>query len=332
MDYIPIERILEDYIENRIKIVGFDESSKTWPNTSNYAKLLICKFGEGQISFKDEKYIKEKIMYKPITAYIEDNKHKLTLYKEVIENFIKIIKNNFYAGPLKSDIDKIYDWFENYKKIIKNKIDDKSYNLPKLEHIINRIRTSDEILKSLIRIKEETNWGKKKNIIFLGDGIHMFQHFEFPPKEFTDFFYNFIQNFDIKYYSISKKCLLRDKEGRFILPSWEKTILNSPFLVRIPQILHYTKSITFITRLQASARALRFDIPDYLGSPEAVSIIENLRAFSPQGYPLCLKDAHFASELLASERNKFENQFYEMKYSEHTKLFFQSIREKLLLK
>ncbi len=332
MDYRPIRRILEEYIENKIRIIGFDESSKTCPRTSDYAKLLICKFGEGQISFTDGKYKREKIMYKPITAYIEDNRHKLTLYKEVIENFINILKKNFYVGPLKFDIDKIYDWFEAYKKIIDKKVHDRTYNLPKLEHVINRIRNSDEILKSLIRIKEVSNWGKKKNVLFLGDGIHMFQHFEFPPKEFTDFFYNFTQNYNIKYYSISKRCLLRDMEGRFILPSWEKTILNSPFLVRIPQILHYTKSNTYITRLQESASALRFDIPDYLSTLEAVNIIENLRAFSPQGYPICLKDAHFASQLLASERNKFENQIFEMRFSEHTKLFFQSIRKKFLLK
>ncbi len=332
MDYDLIQKTIEDYIENQVKIIGFDESSKTCPKSSDYAKLLICKFGEGHISFKDGKYIREKIMYKPITAYIEDNDHKLMVYKEVIENFIDTLKKNFYVGELKTNIDEIYEWFEAHKKSINERIKTHSYHHPKLKHIVNRIRTSDEILKSLIRIKEESNGGKNKNLVFLGDGIHMFQHFEFPPKAFTKFFYNFIQKYNINYYSISKKCLLRDTSGRFILPSWEMTILDSPFIVRIPHILHYTKSNTFISRLQESARALRFDIPDNLSMNDAINIIENLRAFSPQGYPICLKDAHFASELLPSENNKFMTEFYEMKYNDNTKKFYQSLRDRFLKK
>ena len=62
----PIEGELFDYINDDYKIIGFDESSNTLSGT--YAKLASFKFGEGQVTFKDGIYHKEKIMYKPITT------------------------------------------------------------------------------------------------------------------------------------------------------------------------------------------------------------------------------------------------------------------------
>ena len=103
MEHKLIDNDLQDYIENDYKIIGFDESSNTFPGT--YAKLASFKFGEGEISYKHGKYHIQKIMYKPISCYIEDNEHKLIIYKTVIENFVKTIKRDFYVGNLKDKID-----------------------------------------------------------------------------------------------------------------------------------------------------------------------------------------------------------------------------------
>lgn len=170
MNHRPIEGELFDYINKDFKIIGFDESSNTLSGT--YAKLASFKFGECQVTFKDGKYHKEKIMYKPITTYIEDNEHKLVIYKTVIENFVKTIKRDFYKSNLKDKVDKLEEWYEStYKQKIEEHISAHAYYYPTLGHVIDRIRTADEILKSLVRIKEESNWGQNKNVVFLGDGI-----------------------------------------------------------------------------------------------------------------------------------------------------------------
>ena len=156
-----IEKELTDYINKEYKIIGFDESSNTFSGT--YARLGSFKFGEGQITFTDGKYNIEKIMYKPITTYIEDNEHKLIIYQTVIENFVKTIKKVFYVGDLKNFIDKLEEWYETtFSNKIKSAIDNHAFYYPSIGHVVDRIRTADEILKSLIRIKEESNWGKKK--------------------------------------------------------------------------------------------------------------------------------------------------------------------------
>ena len=187
-----IDDSLKDYVDGDYKIIGFDESSNT--RSWTYSKLASFKFGECQLSFKDGKYHKELIMYKPILTYIEDNKHKLIIYKTVIKKFIKTIKNQFYVGSLKNPIDDLVDWFEKtYVKKIDGYIDAYNYYQPSLGHVVDRIRTADEALKSLIRIKEESKLGKVKNLVFLGDGIQMFRQHVFPPSAFTNFFYEFIK-------------------------------------------------------------------------------------------------------------------------------------------
>ena len=329
MWYKEIESESKEYIKDNYKIIGFDESSSTFSGT--YAKLAFFKFGEGQIIFKDGKYKIEKIMYKPISSYIEDNEHKLIIYKTVIENFVKTIKREFYTGDLKEKIDQLEFWFEeNYKKKIEDHIKAHDFYYPSMGHVVDRIRTADEILKSLIRIKEESNWGRNKNVIFLGDGIQMFRQHIFPPTAFIEFFYRLIYNYDIKYYSFSKTCRLRDSQGNFILPIWSDIYTKKRFLVELPDLSIYTKSKAYITRLQEESTALRFDICDYLDTKDAIYIIKNLIPYSPRGYPLCLIGAHEASTLLVSEYNKLESSFLELQYDKKTKKYTQEWRTKVL--
>ncbi|MFX1317328.1 MAG: hypothetical protein ACFE9T_15805, partial [Promethearchaeota archaeon] len=324
-----IENDLKDYMENNFKIIGFDESSNTFNGT--YAKLASFKFGEGQISYNNSKYNLRKVMYKPISCYIEDNEHKLIIYKTVIENFIKTIKRDFYVGNLKDKIDDLEEWFEEtYQKKIDDHIKAHDFYYPSMGHVVDRIRTADEVLKSLIRIKEESNWGKNKNVVFLGDGIQMFRQHIFPPTAFTQFFYRFIETFDIKYYSFSKTCRLRDAQGNFILPIWSEILEKNRFLVELPDLSAYTKSNAYIVRLQKESSALRFDILDYLEMKNAIHILKNLIPFSPQGYPLCLMAAHEASTLLPSEYNILEGKFMELKYDKRTKKYAQEWRKKVL--
>lgn len=329
MPHQVINGDLKDYITNDYKIVGFDESSYT--NSGTYGRLAAFKFGEAQIKYKDGKFFKELIMYKPIYAYIEDNVHKLIIYRDIIENFIKKLKSVFYKGSLKYNIDEIENWFENtYRKKIDRYIKDHNYYYPSLGHVIDRIRTADEILKSLIRIKEESNWGKKKNVIFMGDGIHMFRQHIFPPESFIRFFYNFIQTYDINFYSFSKQSRLRDAQGNFILLYWDDKIEKQPFIVELPELSKYTKSWTYLTRLVEDSAALRFDIPDYLSTNEALDIIKKIIPYSPYGYPLCLSGAHEASSMLPIEKNNFEAEFLNLQYDPETKRFMLIRRHKVL--
>jgi len=320
---------LNDYIDKNYRIIGFDESSNTFSGT--YAKLASFKFGEGQVTFENGKYKKELIMYKPISAYIEDNEHKLIIYKTVIDNFIKTIKKGFYIGSLKDKIDKLEDWYElTYKKKIEAYIEAHNFYYPSLGHVIDRIRSADEILKTLIRIKEESNWGKNRNVVFLGDGIQMFRQHIFPPTSFTEFFYRFIETYEIKYYTFSKTCRLRDAQGNFILPIWSEILSEEQFLIELPDLSAYTKSKAYITRLQNFSSALRFDICDYLDTKDAIYTIKNLIPYSPRGYPLGLIGAHEASTLLVSEYNKLESTFLELQYNKKTKKYTQEWRNKVL--
>ena len=329
MAYDIIGEDFTDYIDNNYKIIGFDESSNTFSGT--YAKLASFKFGEGQLTYKNGKYKKKLIMYKPISAYIEDNEHKLIIYKTVIENFIKTIKRDFYVGNLKDKIDKLEEWYDStYKKKIEAHVEAHNFYYPSLGHVIDRIRSADEILKSLIRIKDESNWGKNKNVVFLGDGIQMFRQHIFPPVTFTEFFYRFIETYDIKYYTFSKTCRLRDAQGNFILPIWSEILDNKKFLVELPDLSAYTKSKAYITRLQELSSALRYDICDYLDTKDALYALKNLIPYSPRGYPLCLIGAHEASTLLVSEYNKLESAFLELQYNKKTKKYTQEWRKKVL--
>jgi len=329
MPHIAVGKESMNYVRDNYKIIGFDESSNTFSGT--YARLASFKFGECHLTFKDGEYQKEKIMYKPITTYIEDNEHKLIIYKTVIENFVKTIKREFYVGKLKDKVDKLEEWFETtYKKKIDDHINSHAFYYPTLGHVVDRIRTADEILKTLIRIKEISNWGKNENVIFLGDGIQMFRQHIFPPTAFTEFFYRFIQLYKIKYYSFSKTCRLRDAQGNFLLPIWSVIYENKNFLVDMPDLSMYTKSRAYLTRLQQDSSALRFDICDDLDTKDALYVIKNLIPYAPRGYPLCLVGAHEASTLLASEFNKLEAAFLELQYDPKTRKYAQKWRHKVL--
>ncbi|MFX0137165.1 MAG: hypothetical protein ACFFDN_26230 [Candidatus Hodarchaeota archaeon] len=329
MPHHIIDGELSDYIDEGYKIIGFDESSNALSGT--YAKLASFKFGECQIMFKNGKYYTEKIMYKPISTYIEDNEHKLIIYQTVIENFIKTIKRDFHIGPLKKKVDNLVNWYEStYRPKIEEHINAHDFYYPTLGHVIDRIRTADEILKSLVRIKDKSNWGKNEKVIFLGDGIQMFRRHIFPPTAFTEFFYRFIETYNIKYYTISKTCRLRDAQGNFILPIWAEILDDTKFLVELPDLSIYTKSKAYVTKLQENSSAFRFDICDYLDTKDAIYAIKNLIPYSPRGYPLSLNGAHEASTLLVSEYNKLEAAFLELQFNKKTKKYTQEWRKKVL--
>jgi hypothetical protein len=329
MPHHIIKGVSTEYSDRDYKIIGFDESSYT--NTGTYGKIAGFKFGESQINYKNGEYKKDLIMYKPIFAYIEDNLHKLVIYRDVIENFVKTLKKEFYHGSLKYNINDIEDWFENtFKKKINKSINEHKYYYPSLGHVVDRIRTADEILKSLIRIKNESNWGKNTKVVFLGDGIHMFRHHIFPPKSFTKFFYNFIQTYDIKYFSFSKTSRLRDIQGNFILLYWDDKIKTKPYVVELPELSEYTTSWTYVVRLTDDSASLRFDIPDYYDTTDAKSVIKRLIPFSPYGYPLSLTGAHEASTMLPIEKHKFEAEFLTLQHDPATRRFMQVRRHKVL--
>ncbi|MFX1378264.1 MAG: hypothetical protein ACFFA4_04150, partial [Promethearchaeota archaeon] len=176
----------------------------------------------------------------------------------------------------------------------------------------------------------ESNWGKKSNVVLLGDGIQMFRQHIFPPGAFTEFFYRFIETFDIKYYSFSKTCRLRDAQGNFILPIWAEILNDKNFLVELPDLSIYTKSKAYITKLQQNSSALRFDVCDYLDTKDAIYVLKNLIPYSPRGYPLSLSGAHEASTLLVSEYNKLESAFLELQFNKKTKNYAQEWRKKVL--
>ena len=329
MPHHLIDDEITDYFDKGYKIIGFDESSNTFKGT--YAQLACFKFGECQTIYSEGKYRKELIMYRPVEAYIEDNDHKLIIYRDVIQNFIETIKQEFNKAPLKENINELETWFEKtYKKKIDEHIKGHDYYYPSMGHVVDRIRTADEVLKSLIRIKEESNWGKNKNVIFLGDGIQMFRQHIFPPSSFVKFFYDFLKEYDIKYYSFSKTCRLRDAQGNFILPIWSSILEDTKFLVELPDLSKYTKSKAFIARLLDNSTALRFDVPEFCSITEAIKIFRNLIPYAPHGYPTCLEGAHNASTLLVSEYNKFEAHFLELKYDMKTKSFAERWRDKVL--
>jgi hypothetical protein len=324
-----IDGELKDYVKQGYILVGFDESSNTFPGT--YGKLTSFKFGECHVSLRDGQYQKNMIMYKPLLAYIEDNLHKLTIYREVIKKFIARLKREFYIGCLKENIDNLEKWFNTtYKKKIDSNIKAYNYYYPSLGHVVDRIRTADEILKSMIRIKEISNWGKNQNVIFFGDGIHMFRQHIFPPISFVELFYKFIQTYDIKYFSISKQSRLRDSQGNFILLYWDSLIENEPFLVELPDLSKYTKSNTYIARFVKDSPALRFDVPDFYNIEDAKSILKNLIPYSPRGYPLCLLGAHQASTLLPIEYSNFESKFLQLQFDPKTKKFMLVHRHKVI--
>ncbi len=115
MRYQIISEEFREYVHKGFKVIGFDESQYT--NMGTYGILASFKFGECQLTFKNGRYDKRIIMYKPIQAYIEDNVHKLIIYKDVITNFINTLKKEFYIGSLKYNIDLIENWFQKtYKK------------------------------------------------------------------------------------------------------------------------------------------------------------------------------------------------------------------------
>ncbi len=330
LKYNIIAKSLNSYVKKGYRIIGFDESSNTM--TGTYALLASFKFGECQLTFNDGKYQKEKIMYPPITAYIEDNDHKLIIYRDVIKNFIEVLKMNFGQGPLKNNLIELEKWFkEKYRKKIDSHIDGHDFYYPSMGHVVDRIRTADEILKSIIRIIEVSDWGKEKDIIFLGDGIQMFRQHIFPPVAFIKFFYQLLKTYDIKYFSFSKTCRLRDAQGNFILPIWSNMLEGKQFLVELPDLSKYTKSKACIVRIQEQAAALRFDVPDYYSLPETLNILQNLKPYSPFGYPLCLEEAHNASTLLVSEYNKLEGNFIDLQLNQNTQMYIQKWRNKILI-
>jgi len=316
----------ENYFKSKITLVAFDESSFSIPGT--YAKLTSMKFGECHQTPEEGRWDIKKYSYKPTLVYIEDSSQKITIYKMGIKKFVNTLYNEFKNTPLKNDAFLLIEWFEDvFEPEMDDRLKNRRYKLPTLAHVVDRLRTADELLRSVVRMKELTE-KKDKKYIFLGDGIAAFRQHIFPPNVFVSFFLKFIHEYKISYYTISKTCRLRDKLGRFFLPIYREMFPEEIVFVNIPQ--KYSRSLAFIIRLQKKGEMQRFDVPDFCNKEDAKKIFKNLIPYSPLGYPIALLEAHNATKLFATEFSIFHSKFLEIKIDPKTKQYIDEIRSHII--
>jgi len=316
----------ESFFKDNVTLVAFDESSFSIRGT--YARLVSMKFGECHQTPRENRWEIKQYAYKPTLIYLEDTSQKISIYKMGIKNFVNMIYNEFEHTPLKDDAFRLVEWYEDvFEPDMDDRLKNKKYKLPTLIHVVDRLRTADELLRSIIRMHELTE-KKDKKYIFLGDGIAAFRQHIFPPKMFIRFFLKFIQEYKIPYYTISKSCRLRDKQGRFFLPIYREMFEKETVFVNIPQ--KYSRSLTFIIRLQENGELQRFDVPEFCDKDHAFKIYKNLIPFSPLGYPIALLEAHNATKLFAPEFFIFDSKFLEIKIDPKTKQFIDEIRSHII--
>lgn len=302
MKIIKILNCDDSFFKNGGLLVGFDESQQSKIGT--YARISCFKFGESQVWFEDGKYKFRDYMYKPMMGYLEDSYQKVRAYKKAINNFVKNLEHEFQGTPLLSSVIKIKDWYE---KIFPYDINDEwDRNMPTVGHVADRIRTADELICTILRMKKIKSDFPNREIIFLGDGIAAFRSHIFPPSVFIKFFLKFLKYYDLNYYAFSKTCRLREKTTRaLILPiisaiSFEPPLDGGPFIVEMSQA-HSESNSHLVRLIKRKMPALRFDVPKDINLNGAISIIKRLIPFSPLGYPLCLEHAHNASSLTRLE-------------------------------
>jgi len=293
MKYILIDGVDNTFFENGGLLIGFDESQQSRIGT--YARVSCFKFGESQVSFENGKYKYRDYMYEPLFGYIEDSYQKIDVYTNAAENFVKNLEVEFKGTPLEPSIAEIRKWRE---KVFPTERDlEWNHNLPSVGHVADRIRTADELLSTVIRMKQIKKEFPDREIIFLGDGIAAFRPSYINSSQFVNFFLKFLKEYKLKYYAFSKTCRLREKDtGVFILPVFSKIIDELPFIVEIPQ-KHSISNSHLVRLIKREMPALRFDVPREIDLNGAIAIIKTIIPFSPLGYPLCLEHAHNASTL-----------------------------------
>lgn len=319
----------EDYYLNNYIIVGFDESSYSIAGT--YAKLTTMKFGECHQVSDGKSWKIQKYVYKPMTLYLEDSSHKIEMYKMGIKKFVDTLYEEFKDTPLKNDARVLQGWYTTkFQPDMDARLFTKFYKIPTLEHVIDRLRVADELLRSVLRMKNLVENNSEQKFIFLGDGISAFRPHIFPPDIFVQFFQKFLHLYEISYFTYSKQCLLRDKEGRFFLPIYRELFPKETVFIQVPQ--NYSRSLTFIVRLQDNCEMLRFDVPNHYSKEEALQIHKNLIPYSPFGYPSALLQAHKASKLFPSEFNSINVKFLQATIDPNTRQYISDLRLKIIPK
>lgn len=326
MKHTPIDGVDNTFFEKGGLLVGFDESQQSKIGT--YARVSNFKFGESQVSFENGKYKYRDYMYEPLFGYLEDSYQKVVVYTNAAENFIINLEYEFKGTPLEPLVAEIRKWRE---KVFPTERDlEWKHNLPSVGHVADRIRTADELLGTVIRMKQIKKEFPNREIIFLGDGIAAFRPSYINSIQFVNFFLKFLKEYDLKYYAFSKTCRLREKNtGVFILPIFSKIVEKDPFIVEIPQT-HSLSNSHLVRLVKREMPALRFDVPRENNLSRAISIIKKIIPFSPLGYPLCLEHAHNASTLTKLEWRILNIKFRGTQEDPRTKNLVSDLRKYVL--
>jgi hypothetical protein len=326
MKHTRIEGVNDTFFKQGGLLIGFDESQQSKIGT--YARVSCFKFGESQISFENGKYRFRDYMYEPSFGYIEDSYQKVDIYTNAAENFVSNLEEEFKGTPLEHSINEIRKWRD---KVFPTETGlEWKHNLPSVGHVADRIRAADELLCTVIRMKQIKKEFPKRQIIFLGDGIAAFRPSYINSIQFVRFFLQFLNEYNLKYYAFSKTCRLREKNtGVFILPIFSKIIEKEPFIVEIPQT--HSESNSHLVRLvKREMPALRFDVPKEIDFKNAISLIKQIIPFSPLGYPLCLEHAHKASQLTKLEWRILDVKFRGTQEDPRTKNLVSNLRKYVL--
>jgi len=326
MKHTPIGGVDNIFFENGGLLVGFDESQQSKIGT--YARVSCFKFGESQVSFENGKYKYRDYMYEPLFGYLEDSYQKVVVYTNAAENFIINLEYEFKGTSLEPFIAEIRKWRE---KVFPTERDlEWKHNLPSVGHVADRIRTADELLGTVIRMKQIKKEFPNREIIFLGDGIAAFRPSYINSIQFVNFFLKFLKEYNLKYYAFSKTCRLREKNtGVFILPIFSKIVEKDPFIVEIPQT-HSLSNSHLVRLVKREMPALRFDVPRENNLNRAITIVKEIIPFSPLGYPLCLEHAHNASRLTKLEWRILEIKFKGTQEDPRTKNLVSDLRKYVL--
>ena len=326
MKHKPIKGVDETFFKQGGLLIGFDESQNSKIGT--YARVSCFKFGESQVSYEDSRYKYRDYMYEPLFGYLEDSYQKIKIYTDAIEYFVKNLEDEFKGTFLKHSVTEIRKWYEKVFPVETGL--EWKHNLPSVGHVADRIRTADELLCTVIRMKQIKTEFPDRDIIFLGDGISAFRPHIFPPIHFVQFFLKFLKEYKLKYYTFSKTCRLREKDtGVFILPVFSKIIEKDPFIVEIPQ-KHSVSNSHLVRLIKRDMPALRFDVPREIDLSGAIAIVKKIIPLSPLGYPLCLEHAHNAGRLTNLEWRILDIKFRGTQEDPRTKNLVSNLRKYVL--
>ena len=315
----------DEYIEKGIIFHAFDES--TVSAAGDYARIIAYKFAEAIIDPNKGGLRCETVHNEPMLVYLEDTLQKVHIYYKVIKNFVEKISEKFEKTPLKKEILDVKDWFNKvFEPVIVDAITRKNQQYVGMKYVQDRIRTADELLRSILTIHNHKDDPELQ--LFLGDGIAAFRPHIFPPPSITNFVKKLLHHYGLKYYTFSKTCQLRDRNGTLILPQIRANKPKGVIAVKIPQ--KRSKSITYICRLTKEGELLRYDVPDFMTETQALKELTKIIPYSPLCYPECLKHAHEASQLLIQEKTNLHNEFTKIELEPKKKHLVIQTRKALL--